>query len=443
MTKFPKSQLGLEELRNYVIADPWPFMIDLSQSQGMYLATPEGEHIFDWAGYYGSKLIAHNHPKMLEPLFQKKIGLAAINKMANPDFLTQECLDYYAMLYKLAPKIMRNDRLEVYAVNSGAEAVENMLKYLLNRHHRKLEAAGKRAKSHRFLYFDESFHGRTVYALGITELSHDDVMVKDTRGIYQNNIKIPFPEYIAGDSQGNTRRVEQSLSFIQNLLSMQGDSIVAIIAEPIQGAGGQRCAPDGFFAKLSQLCNDYQIDMGFDEVQTAGGQTGEIFMVDQLGLPYPPSAVASGKKFGNGIVYMIESMDDIGVLDSTWGGTLADMVRVVREFQIVEEEDLIAQVPEKGGHLSRVLNQLCEKYPDLISNVRGEGLYLGFSLNTPEHKGRLITIALEQENTLLLGAGANAIRMRPHLNVTLDDITELGIRLDRALNTLRSTASES
>jgi len=121
----------LDELSRYVVADPYPFVIDLEKCHDAWLVTLEGREIFDWAGYYGSKLIAHNHPGLNEPGYLRQLALAANNKTANPDFLTPQCLEYYRLLHELAPVCMRDTRLEVYVVNSGAEAVENMMKYFI------------------------------------------------------------------------------------------------------------------------------------------------------------------------------------------------------------------------------------------------------------------------------------------------------------------------
>ena len=146
--------------------------------------------------------------------------------------------------------------------------------------------------------------------------------------------------------------------------------VVGIIVEPIQGAGGHRCAEPEFFQELSRLAHQHDVPLGFDEVQTAGGPTGALFMVDQLDLPYPPQAVATAKKFGAGVVYMLHPMDDKGVLDSTWGGALADKVRFVQEMRIVEREGLVAAAAVKGARLAAGLRDLCRRYPALISNVR-------------------------------------------------------------------------
>lgn len=431
----PQSAAMIKELSRYVLADPYPFCVDLEKSEGMWLATVEGERLFDWAGYYGSKWIGHNHPRLFEPAYLRKLGFAANNKLANPDFLTRECLDYYRVLREVAPRCMLNERMEIYTVNSGAEAVENMMKYFINLHDRK---RGRKAGPRRFIYFDQAFHGRTIFALNVTELTHAPVITRDYHGLVHGNIQVPFPAVDEDASAGdNRRRTAQALALVGQLLREHAGEIVAIVLEPLQGAGGHRAAEKEFFQGLSRLAHDHDVFLGLDEVQTAGGQTGSFFMVDQLDLPYPPQAIATGKKLGNGVIYMLHPMEDEGVLDSTWGGTLADMVRFVQELAIVRDEHLIEDVPAKARHLLARLRELQAKFPEQVRNIRGAGLYQGFSLATPALKSAVLSRALEEENLLLLGAGETSIRLRPNLHVTTADIDRLAQMLDRLLSHFR------
>ena len=420
----------LEELGRYVIATPYPFVVDLARCEGMWLVTVDGERLFDWAGYFGSKLIAHNHPGLYQPAYVEKLVLAANNKIANPDFLTPECLEYYRLLYRLAPEIMRSDRLEVYAVNSGAEAVENMMKYLIAMHN----AKGGHHSARRFLYFDKAFHGRTVFALGVTQ-TIDPVATKDFLGLSgAGNIKLPFPAFDSGRSLSeNEDEVRRALVQVEGALKLMSDEIVAIIVEPIQGAGGQRVALPSFFQGLSALAERYGVYLAFDEVQTGLGATGRMWGLDHFDLPHPPQAVAAGKKFGNGVVYMREPLDDVGVLDSTWGGSLSDMVRVVREVEIMEEEGLVARAALNGRRLEEGLRRLVQKHPH-VSNVRGLGLYQGVSLDTAERKGAAVETAREKFDLLLLGAGSRSLRTRPNLSVNAEEVDDFIERLDGVLS---------
>jgi L-lysine 6-transaminase len=426
------TQSMLDELSKYVIAEPYPFVLDLEKSHGSFLATIDGREIFDWAGYFGAKLIAHNHPGLSEPDYLKNLILAANNKTANPDFLTPQCLDFYRLLHELAPRSMRNPRLEVYAVNSGAEAVENMMKYFINLYHQKLKKAGKTPVAGRFIHFDQAFHGRTVFALHVTALAHDPIITRDFHGFVTGNLELPFPFIdTSRPDLENESAADQSLAAIEAILKKYPDEVAGIIIEPLQGAGGHRIALPRFFRELSELAHRYQTSLGFDEVQTAGGQCGTFWAIDQFDLPHPPQAVASAKKIGTGVVFMLYPMDDHGVLDSTWGGTLSDMVRFVQEIKIIRREKLIEQVAEKTIRLRAGLDSLVAKFPRDIYNPRGYGLYQGFSLHNPASKSTLLDIALEKESLLLLGAGKNSIRLRPTLSVTMDEIDLLIQKLER------------
>lgn len=418
----PVSAKMLDELAEYVIATPYPFVVDLERTEGMWLFTVDGQKLFDWAGYFGSKLIGHNHPGLYEPEYVKRLVRAANNKIANPDFLTPECLEYYRLLYRIAPEVMKNKDLEVYAVNSGAEAVENMMKYLVAKFNLRRMTRGIPSGNRRFIYFDKAFHGRTVFALGVTE-TVDPVATKDFHGLTAGgNIMLPFPAF---DSEApyeeNLKNADLVLHQVESALKLMRDEIVGIIVEPIQGAGGQRVAVKEFWQGLSRLAHENGVYLAFDEVQTSLGATGEMWAIDHFELPYPPQAVAAGKKFGCGVVYMLEPLEDIGVLDSTWGGTLADMVRVVREVEIVEQEGLIQKAKTNGEYLSNGLKQVIAKF-DFAHNVRGLGLYQGFSLDSAERKAKLVQTAREEFGLLLLGAGKLSIRTRPNLSVTQPDI---------------------
>ncbi len=433
----PKSRAMIEELNRYVKVTPQPFVLDLAECRGMWLVTVDGRRIFDWAGYYGAKLLGHNHPGLYEPEYLDRLAVAANNKIANPDFLTPQCLEYYRLLHELAPRSMAGEKLEVYVVNSGAEGVENMMKYLIYLHDKKLLARGELPGTRRFIYFDRAFHGRTVFALNITQLEHDPMVTKDFRGFVPGNIQVPFPSTDATQPpEWNTQRVQHSLEVVEDSLKRYRGEVVGIIVEPLQGAGGHRVTKPEFFCRLSELAHRYDVFLGIDEVQTAGGQTGTMFAIDQFDLPHPPQALAVAKKFGNGVVYMLETIDDVGVLDSTWGGCLADMVRFVQEIKILRRENLIEQVPKKADRLIDGLNELEHHYPRLIFNVRGMGIYQGFSMRNPADRNRLKNIALQDQQTLLLGAGVQSIRLRPVLDVTAADIDLLLEKLDRCLSKL-------
>jgi len=431
---YDKSKVYLDEFAKYVVMQPFPFVVDLKHSHGMWIHTIDGDELFDWCGYYGSRLIGHNHPMMFEPDYVEKLIYAANNKMANPDFLTPECVEYYRKVYQWAPICMKNSRLEIYAVNSGAEAIENMLKYFINLYDAKMKAKNKPIGAKRMIYFDQAFHGRTIFTLNITQLSHVPVITRNFEHMTVDNIKVPFPAVDNDLSEDeNMENIHRSLAAIRKEIELEPDEIVGIIVEPIQGAGGQRATYAYFFRELSKIAHEFDIYLGFDEVQTAGGQCGTFFAVDSYDLPYPPQAIATGKKLANGVVYMLYPMEDKGILDSTWGGNLADMVRFCQEMKVMECEHLLEQIPQKTTILLEGLKALQKKYPQIIRNIRGMGLYQGFSLADPEKLSKLIEYAQDHEKFILLEAGVDSIRFRPVMNVTIDEIHLMLQLLDKCL----------
>ena len=429
------------EFYKLCITENYPFVLDLRGCHDSYLHTIEGQDILDWAGFYGSKMLAYNHPRLYEPDYVERLVMAANNKVPNPDYFTPECLAFYQTMVAHAPHIMRDaPQLEVYAVNSGAEAIENMLKYLISKHNKK--AGGRhRHLPKRFVFFRNSFHGRTVFALSVTNIQKD-VITGDFHPLYSQNLQASFPacEFAPkGEGEfaaGNEQAMQKSLFEIERYLENYPGQVVAIIVEPIQSAGGHHVTLPRFFRELSRLAQEHHVYLGFDEVQTGLGITGSEFAVDHFDLIQPPQAVAVAKKMGVGALYMLDHLEDVGVLDSTWGGPLVDMVRVTHELRIVDEEGLIPAVAAKGEEVRRRLWELSGVFPRYVTNVRGMGLCLGFTVPDPERRGLrdlLVKIALQDELLLLLEAGSDSIRLRPNLNVTREEIDEFFERLQRAM----------
>ena len=419
------SKQFLDEFNRYGIVEPRKFVIDLAACHGTWLVTIDGQSVMDWAGYYGSRLLSHNHPSYTDPEFQRKILFAATNKVANPDFVTMELIEYYRLLHSIAPKCITNPNLRVYTVNSGAEACENALKYCVNKwyHHNV-----KSSKLPRFMSFRGGFHGRTVYALHVTDMPHHSIA---TNGFHELICEQPVWETFPNK---NLDSINASLISIEESLKVH-DNLAGIIVEPMQGAGGHNVTSPEFFRKLSELAYQYEVPLIFDEVQTAGGQCGTIWMCDQFDLPHSPTCVVSAKKFGCGVVYMNEQVCDTGVLDSTWSGHIVDMVRLVLEFDVIRKNRLIEDVPRKAQCLIEGLQKLQSTYP-VVSNIRGVGLYQGFSLPTRATKDTFIRHALQDESLLLLGAGTDTIRFRPNICITESDINLLLEKLERLLASL-------
>lgn len=428
----PKSKILLDQFNKYTSAGKKPFVIDLEKCHDSFIVTVDGQEILDFENHYASKLIAYNHPALFEPEYTKRLLLAANNKTANPDHVTPEIVEYYKLLHEIAPKCMKSGNIDIVCFNSGAEAVENGMKYCVNLWYEKnknnpLASLVKPC----FISFDKAFHGRSVYTLSVTDMPHAPHVTEDFHGLVTENIRLPFPECdFDGQDEWNNGRIENSLYLIEKELYRNHGKIAGIIFEIIPGAGGHLVTKSDFFVGLSKLSNKYDIPMIADEVQSSAGNTGSVFMCDSLNLPHPPTVVCSAKKFGCGVVYLLNPMKNPSILDSTWSGSLVDMVRFVQEMKVVREEKLIEQVPKKSKYLIKKLKTLSENY-GIIFNVRGAGLYQGFTVRSNELRNWITDIALQEENLLLMWAGTDSIRLRPHLHLTLEDIDSMVERLER------------
>lgn len=429
----------LDEFRRYGTMEPRQFVVDLESCEGMYLVTIDGQKIFDWINYYASKLIAHNHPALYEPKYIKKLVRAANNKVSNPDFVTMELIEYYRLLHRIAPKCMRNhDKFDgqVFTLNSGAEAMENAMKYLVSIYKNKdvQRKIPKNSDAPCFVFFQNGFHGRTIYTLNVSDMPHNKAATRDYHGLTVSNIMVPFPARNNDRSQEwNDELMKHCIKELDEALIQNGSKIAGIVVEPMQGTGGHCVPVDGFFRELSIIANKHEIPVCFDEVQTAGGLTGDVFTCDQFDLAFSPHVVASAKKFGCGVVYLLKHVKEEDWLDSTWSGSLTDMVRFVKEWSIVENEQLIEKSHRVAQHLEVGLKILAKKHDSKIYNVRGLGLYQGISFYDSKIRNNFIDIAFDKHSTLLMSAGSHSMRLRPNLSVTNDDVFKLLRVIDESL----------
>lgn len=169
-----------------------------------------------------------------------------------------------------------------------------------------------------------------------------------------------------------------------------------------------------------------------DEVQTGIAMTGKMWAHQHF---VEPDMIAFGKKTqvcGFMCSKRIEEVADNvftvpSRINSTWGGNLVDMVRAQRYLEIIEEEQLVENARLVGEHLVKELQGLAAEFPSVVSNPRGKGLFAAFDVNTPDMRTKIRSKSLEK-GLIILPSGERAIRFRPALNVTKDEINEgLGI----------------
>jgi len=192
------------------------------------------------------------------------------------------------------------------------------------------------------------------------------------------------------------------------------DSIAAIIIEPIQGEGGDNHFDAELFKTLRTVADKYDSMLVFDEVQTGLGMTGKMWAYEHFGVV--PDMMCFGKKTQVCGFCSTDRIDEVednvfstsGRINSTWGGNIVDMVRSKYIIEIIQEENLIEQAAQVGGHFINALSNIKG-----LQNIRGRGLMIAFDMETPELRDKLKSII--QNKMLVLTCGTKSIRLRPTL----------------------------
>jgi len=251
------------------------------------------------------------------------------------------------------------------------------------------------------------------------------------------NPKLSFP--LTEESLKHTIQLEeQSLSEILSAIKNNPGDIAALIIEPIQGEGGDNHFRKEFHQELRKVCDEHELLMIYDEVQSGVGLTGKMWAQEHYDVV--PDITCFGKKTqvcGIAVNDRIENIDnhvfkESSRINSTWGGSLGDMVRAGRYLEIIEEERLVENASKVGAILLEELEALQDRHPSVFSNARGKGLMCGIDVVTPEKRAEIIKGTLEN-GAIILGSGERTLRLRPSLTFTADNVLELMRALEKAV----------
>ena len=411
----------LDTLRKYMLVDGLDLVIDINKSQGSYLFdSRKNKKYLDLFSFVASNPIGMNHPKMLDESFVNYIGHVALNKPSNSDIYCKEMAEFVETFFKIAvPDYFKYS----FFIEGGALAVENALKTAFDWKVRKNFKKGyKTEKGHQVIHLNRCFHGRTGYTLSLTntEPVKTDLYPKFNWPRVTNPVvKFPLNE---NNLDEVIKLEKQAVDEIKKALVDNKDDIACFIMEPIQGEGGDNHFRREFFEEVRTLCDENEMLFIIDEIQTGIGMTGKWWAHQHY---IQPDIISFGKKSQVCGILVSDRIDDIpdhvfhtsSRLNSTWGGNLVDMVRFKKYLEIIEEENLVENARINGEYLLSKIQGLAEKYPSLISNPRGKGLFCAMDLPTAELRNRLRDMVFEND-VVILGSGIKSIRFRPSLNIT-------------------------
>jgi L-lysine 6-transaminase len=418
---------ALEILEQHLLLDGFRIVLDHERSRGSYLYDAASDsRLIDLYGFFGSMPVGYNHPHFNDPAVQKELARAASIKVANSDVYSAG----YAEFVETFSRVAGLPPLERYLfIEGGALAIENTLKAAMDWKVRKNIAAGWGERGTEILHFQHAFHGRSGYTMSLTNTDprKTDLFAKFKWPRVTNpsiDFSLPEPEREADVIAREKKSEEQIRRFIDE----RGIDIAAIIIEPIQGEGGDNHFRGEFLKKLREICDENEMLLIFDEVQTGLGTTGRTWCSQHFGVM--PDLMAFGKKVQVCGVMAGPRLDEVpdnafrvpSRLNSTWGGNYTDMIRSTHFLRIIEKENLVENARVVGEHFLKALQQLQSAEP-LITAVRGRGLFVAFDLPDPKTRDEFWK-GLFDRGLLVLKSGDHSIRFRPALDITTEVVDE-------------------
>jgi 4-aminobutyrate aminotransferase-like enzyme len=428
-----------------------PVAFDPGESVGPYLAIIDRDgggqpyRFLDMGALIATHAFGENDPAMVRTILESLPFVVA--RYAHSEYQTVLSLRLKAELNRIAPAGTPRH----FVVNTGGEAVENAIKAaLLNRVLTSEDRDGGFIVS-----FDGAFHGRTLGSLAVTHRKKARLGFPTFDWPH-----IPFPVEIPSAPKETARREERSLKQLWDLLvsgrlphaekskdtfRREMDAIdeflaqpepdvpafvlaqranltpdivrrsrraAAVLVEPIQGEGGVRMASARFMRKLRLLTRIYDVPLIFDEVQTGWGMTGRLWAHELFDLPCPPDLVTWAKKAQNGVLFVSEALatffQEEKKFNTTWEG---DSVGMVRLIALLDKLDL-EQVRRTGERARSGLEALAHDYSEIVKNVRGAGVMLGFDVQRADLCDALLDRAFRR-GLVLLPAGERTLRFYP------------------------------
>jgi L-lysine 6-transaminase len=418
-------------LQRHILVDGFKLIFDLQNSRGSRFvdAATRREYI-DLYGFYASQPIGYNHPHFDRPEVKADLLAAAKIKVANADVYTVQ----YATFIETFARVMGLKPLERYFfIEGGALAVENALKAAMDWKVRKNLAADRGERGTEIIHFEGAFHGRSGYTMSLTNT--DLKKVAYFAKFPWPRVSAPRLDFSLPESERLANVIEKEKvteKQIRDVLAQKAADIAAIIIEPIQGEGGDRHFRAEFFQLLRRICDEHDVLLIFDEVQSGMGITGKNWCCEHFDAL--PDLLAFGKKAQVCGVMAGPRLDEVkdncfrlpSRINSTWGGNFTDYVRSTHYLRIIEEEKLVANAREKGEMFLSGLRDLSRKHP-VVTAPRGRGLMLAFDLPDTAQRDAFWKGCYEL-GLLVIRCGERSIRLRPVLDVK-DEIVETSLRI--------------
>lgn len=429
----------LDTLERHLLVDGFDLVLDLDASRGSRLVDArDATSYLDMFSYFASNALGMNHPALHTPEAEQRLLRAARHKPSNSDIYTPALADFVATF----ERVLGVDELPyLFFIEGGALAVENVCKAAFDWKSQHNEDAGRSPElGTQVLHLRHAFHGRSGYTMSMTNTDPRKIARFPKFAwprIPSPALHFPLDEHAAA----NRAAEDAALAAARDAFAANPHDIALALVEPIQGEGGDNHLSARFLGELQSLAHEHDTLFGVDEVQTGAGFCGTPWAFQQLDLQ--PDLLAFGKKLHIGGVMGGGRLDEVdhhvfresSRINSTFGGSLVDMVRATIMLEVYEDEGLIERAAKLGDHLLAQLEDLTTRH-DALTQARGRGLWASVDVHDGALRDAVRHHLLRDEQVLLLGCGTRTLRFRPTMTVTVDELDEAVAALDRTMTAL-------
>ncbi|MFV0436073.1 MAG: 4-aminobutyrate--2-oxoglutarate transaminase [Desulfopila sp.] len=340
----------------------------VASAKGALIVDVEGNEYIDFAGGIAVMNVGHSHPKVVKAIKDQA------EKFTHTCFMVSPYASPVQLAEKLVQAVPGDSPKAVMFANSGAEAVENAVKI-----------ARYSTQKPGIICFENAFHGRTLLTMSLTskvkpyKFGMGPFAPEVYRMPYANCYRCPFGKEYPSCEVACAEHLKEF--FVSHVAAEQ---TAAVIVEPILGEGGFVAPPKEYYQKLKAICEENNVLLIADEIQTGMGRTGHMFAMEYYGIEADITTSAKSLAAGmplSAIIGKKEIMDSVHAsgIGGTYGGNPIACEAALAVFAIFEEEDLLGKAKKLGETLNATFRGFQEKYP-LIGDVRGLGPMIALEL---------------------------------------------------------------
>nr|WP_284699587.1 ornithine--oxo-acid transaminase [Actinoplanes solisilvae] len=380
----------LVEAERYTAHNYHPLPVVITEGEGAWVIDVDGRRYLDFLAGYSALNFGHRHPGLIAAAHAQLDRITLTSRA----FVHDQFADFCRSLAELCGKDL------VLPMNTGAEAVETAIKVSRKWGYQVKGVPDGQAE---IIVAADNFHGRTTTIVSFST----DPDARADFGPYTPGFKIvPYGDEVA---------LREAIT----------PNTVAVLLEPIQGEAGVLVPPAGYFAAVRALCDEHNVLMVADEIQSGLGRTGRTFAIEHEGVV--PDMYVLGKALGGGIVpvsAVAANRNVLGVLKpgehgSTFGGNPLACAVGGEVVRLLATGEFQRRSAELGDRLHARLNALIGHG---VIAVRGRGLWAGVDIDPALLTGREACERLAERGVLAKDTHGSTIRLAPPLVVTADEI---------------------